>query len=129
MKKMIITCAFVAIASTVFAQATQPTNAAAPNSNTSAQAPTAETIAGRRAKLYEKQLGLTPEQSKGVYEAELNFLKQDQQARANGGPGVGQAEQNQMTKDQHMRNVLTPEQYAKYLKMRNPAPAPAPAKH
>ncbi len=129
MKKLIITCAMVAIASTAsFAQAAKTTsNTNAPASQAAThKGPTAEQVADRRAKALQKQLGLTPEQFKGVYAAELDFAQQDQAARANGQmPGEGQASQMKMGRDQKIQAVLNADQVAKYNKMSAPASAPA----
>jgi hypothetical protein len=78
--------------------------------------------------MYEKQLGLSADQYKGIYEAELYYWKQEMGARANGGqPGPGQTMQNQMAKDQKFKNVLTADQYAKYSATApKPSPTPAP---
>ena len=120
MKKLIITCALIAVGTVVsFAQAKtagpQNNNAATPSRGT---APTQEQAATQRATQYQKDLGLSDVQYQAVYHAQLDFIKQDQAMRANGAhPGTGQAEQNQMSLDQRMQNAMTPEQFAKYNKM------------
>ena len=129
MKKLIITCALVTSASMVsFAQANQTTQTTTSQaaSNASAQnMPSPEQMAERHAKAYEQQLKLTPEQYKGVYQAELDFTKQHQQMRANGGqPGSGQVMQMNMAKDQKFKQILTAEQYAKYDATRPKMAAP-----
>ena len=103
MKKLIITCALVSLGSVAsFAQAPQ---AAAQSSATTAapargQAPSAELIAEQRAQIYKKDLGLNDDQYQKVYKAQLDFIKRDQTARANGGaPGPGQSQQMQMGMD------------------------------
>ena len=114
MKKLIITCALLACASVVsFGQAAKMT--APQGSSRMVAAPSPEAVAQRNAKVHERQLKLNPEQYKAVYDAELNYAKQDQQARAGGMvPGPGQSAQMTMAKDESIKKVLTSEQYAKY---------------
>lgn len=119
MKKLILTCSF--ITATCIISFGQTVEASRQNGNGAAQATarqsaTPETIAARKARTYQKQLGLTEEQYKGIYNAELNYAQQYQMARANGGngPGPGQAMQMQMGKDQRFKSILTADQYAKY---------------
>jgi hypothetical protein len=117
MKKLIITCALISAASVVsFAQNTtgQQTSAGAPQ-GTTRQAPTVEQAAEMRAKAYQNQLGLSDAQYKGIYAAELDFIKQDQASRANGGrPTAGQTSQLMMGKEQKFKSIMTAEQYSKY---------------
>jgi hypothetical protein len=123
MKKLIITCLLISAASVVsFAQNTQTTQ-----NNVSRQGPTTEQAAEQRARIYEKQLGLTPEQYKGVYEAELMYIRQDQSMRTNGNkPTDGMQQQNLMGRDQRFKSVMTADQYSRYSKM-NSAPMSKPA--
>jgi hypothetical protein len=119
MKKLIITCCLIASASIVsFGQTVQTTNKPTVFRNSAVNrqvAPTVEATAERTTKAYQRQLGLNPEQYKGVYQAELNYLKQNQQMHENGAkPGEGQAAQMVMGKDQQIKNVLTAEQFTKY---------------
>lgn len=128
MKKLIITCALVSLGTVVsYAQSkssAQPTVTTATTASR-AKAPSNEQIAEQRARKYQKDLGLTAEQYKGVYEAQLEFVRQDKEARAYGGPGEGQAMQMQMFLDQKFQSVMTPEQYEKYTKSKAPTPVPA----
>jgi hypothetical protein len=72
-------------------------------------------MAERRAKATMAQYALTSEQYKGVYQAELDYENQYQQAKANGyEPGPGQSMQMKMGRDQAIKNVMTPAQYTKY---------------
>ena len=143
MKKLIITCALITSASRVsFAQSQQPANQApsvGPSSTANRPMPTPEFMAQRRTTMYERQLNLTPEQSKSVYDVELNFVKQEQAVRANGGqPDMAQHQQMMMAKDEQFKKILTADQYTKYDALRprpgvqpvpgTPAPGtPAPA--
>ena len=117
MKKLITTCVLVAAASMVsFAQSKQAaTQPVAPKSAHAAATPTPEQIADKHAKMYQQQYGLTPEQYKGVYQAELDYARQDQQVRQNGNqPGEGQVAQMGMARDQRFKAVMSADQYSKY---------------
>lgn len=129
MKKLIITCAVIALGSVaLFAQNAR--NASAGTQASRQTGPTAEYMAERQARSLEKQLGLNAEQYKAVYAAHLDYIQQDMAARANGQvPGEGQAMQMQMGKDQKIQAVLTAEQYAKYTKMKPAAANTNAAKH
>ncbi len=122
MKKLIITCALVSLGSVVsFAQSQSSSQPASATTTASrAKAPSNEQIAEQRARKYQKDLGLSAEQYKGVYEAQLEFIRQDKEARAYGGPGEGQAMQMQMFLDQRFQSVMTPEQFEKYTKSKAP---------
>ncbi len=89
-----------------------------------------EQMAERRAQMYKKQYELNDEQYKGVYEAELDFVKQVQQIRASGKQATQpQMQQLAADKDAKFKKVMTPEQYTKYTAARQPGaqpPAPAP---
>ena len=139
MKKMIITCALIASASVMsYAQnAASATSPASANSASANQA-IAEHMADKNTKMYEKQLGLTAEQSKKVHDVELANANQMMAMRAQGmQPGEGQMVQMRMGHDQQMKNILTPEQFTKYQATRpvapmrpaGVAPATAPAQH
>ena len=110
MKKLILTFALIASASVVsFAQGQ------AAGSSTIQATPTAEQIADKNTQAYEKQLNLSPEQSKAVRDVELSFIKQNQQMHAGGAtPSRGQLMQHQMGKDNKMKQILTADQYATY---------------
>ncbi len=127
---MIITCAMVTLAATLsFAQTSQTTKKtiSTENANTTGVkattnapvkrnvTPSPERMAERRAKMYEKQYSLTKEQYNGVYQAELEFAKENLAMHANGGT-TDQAKLNQMmtVKDQKFKQAMSPEQYAKY---------------
>lgn len=123
MKKLVLTCAFITTASIVFAQAphAQPQNAQAhaPVASSTRAMPSPEQLAERRAKTYQANLGLNPDQYKKVYDAELEYAKADQYFRANGQEvPAGPAQQMMMTHDQKLQAALTPEQYTKYEKVR-----------
>ena len=127
MKKLITTCALLTTVTMVsFAQTKQTSHTMSmqpqsnqPNALAAAPAPVAskaaQQMADRRAKIYEKQYGLSPAQTKGVYKAELEYAMQEEQARAHGGqPGEGQMMQMGMARDMKLKEVMTPEQYTKY---------------
>lgn len=128
MKNIIITCTLLAgisiTSSAQTANSPQTVNGAKTNANATANAATnLEKVAEQRAKTLEKQLNLVPGQYKAVYEAELDYIRQEQQLRANGTqPGPGQAMQMQMGKDMKIQRVLNNEQNAKYQAMK-PKPA------
>jgi Spy/CpxP family protein refolding chaperone len=110
MKKLILTCALIMSVSVVsFAQAQS-------NAGTTIQTKaTAEELADRNTKAYEKQLSLTAEQSKAIHDVELSFIKQSQQMHAGGAtPSQGQLMQHQMSKDHKMKQILTADQYTTY---------------
>ena len=118
MKKLIITCVLLGAASMVsFAQtteqpATQPHRGNLPIS--------AEQMAQRRTKIDEQQYKLTPEQSKSVYEVELEYTNALEKYRAAGQqPNIGQQGNLSARKDMTPKAILTPEQYAKYDAARN----------
>lgn len=115
MKKLIFTCAILAAGSVIsFAQSAKKATAAqaAP---TNANNVSPEKMAEGRSKGYAKFLNLNDVQTKAVYEAELDYWKQQQTGTANGGViGTGQAAQMEMAKDMRFKTALTPEQYAKY---------------
>lgn len=141
MKKLIITCALLSATSlasfaqnqtttTMSMQAPQDAKSQAPGmAPANPRMPPVEMMADRRSKMYEKQLSLTADQTKSIYQAELAFWKEDFSSRANGAqPGPGQTAQNQMGKDMKFKQILTPEQYAKYEATRpNPNPMQKPA--
>jgi hypothetical protein len=118
MRKLILTCALLTSASLLsFGQNAMPAQQGA--STTARQAPAPEKMAEMRANRYKQQLGLTDEQYKGVYNAELEYAKANQQFGASGQPvPPGPAQQMMMTHDQKFKEALTAEQYAKYDKMR-----------
>lgn len=126
MKKMIITCALIASASVMsYAQDAAPKSPMAPAHNAQMSA---EQIADRQTKMYEKQLGLSKEQVQKVHDIQLQFATQRlSMQKAGVQPGSGQAMQMGMAEDQQMKNVLTSEQFTKYSASRpkmNPAGNP-----
>ncbi len=118
MKRLILTGSFIAVASLVsYGQSVMGSNQAAPAPRRSGavhQAATPEATADKNVKLYQKQLGLTADQSKRVYDLELLYAKQNQTIMENGGPTQAQANQMQMAKDQQIKSVLTADQSVKY---------------
>ena len=126
MKKFVFTFAILAAGSVFsFAQSAK-TASQSQASATNANNVSPEKMAEGRAKGYAKFLKLNDIQYKAVYEAELDFWKQDQTGRANGGQiGTGQAAQMEMAKDMKFKNTLTAEQYAKYESTKTKA-SPAP---
>ena len=69
--------------------------------------------------VYQKQLGLSDDQTKGVYSAELDYAKQTQSLRAAGAqPTDGAYQQAGMVRDQRIQNVLTPDQAMKFQSMK-----------
>ena len=118
-----ITCALLTTVSVVsFAQAAKTSvsmePSRAPQATVANQAPgttkTVERVAEERAKGHERLMGLTKEQYKGVYAAELEYAKEEAIAKPNGGPNPGQAYQWNMGRDQQIKKSVTAEQYAKY---------------
>lgn len=118
MKKLILTCTLVVSACVVsFAQNVQSAQTAPASNRTAAMNP--EKAAELRAKRYQQQLGLTDDQYKKVYDAELEYVKADMSFRSSGQPvPPGPAQQMQMAHDQKFQGILTPDQYSKYDKMR-----------
>ena len=127
-----------------FAQSTQtsvtmtPQNNAAPQTNAAPQQavarpqqPQPEQMAERRAQIYKKQYDLNDQQYKGVYSAELEYMKQMMDMRAKGQqPTMEQNQQMMAAKDAKFKNVMTPDQYTKYSSSRpqqNQQKAVAPA--
>jgi hypothetical protein len=121
MKKLVTTCILLASVSVVsFAQSKaaktskSASTAAAPATRTNS-GPTAEMIAERRAKGIQSEFGLTAEQYKGIYKADLNFEKNLAEVRKSGSePGDGQLLQMKMTRDMGYKMSMTAEQYSKY---------------
>ena len=130
MKKLILTCALLTSVSVLsFGQAQTTTATTTTTTTTRGTAPTAEQAATTRTKSYTKLLGLSEEQKKAVYEAELDYIKQDMIFRVDGqdvppGPGM----QMMMAHDQKFKAALTADQYAKYDKNRA-VPAPVMSNH
>lgn len=117
MKKLITTCALVALGSVAsFAQA-QKSNV--PDQQASATATNqdaaAEKTATKNAKEYQKQLALRNDQYKLVYQAEYDYAKQSEAYKAQGfKPTDGASQQLIMMRDQRIQNTLTPDQFTKY---------------
>jgi hypothetical protein len=123
MKKLITTCVLLTSVTMVsFAQskatsksAVQQTASPAKAATVKSTMPSPEQYAERRAKAAQQQYGLTADQYKGVYAAELEYEQQYQQAKANGyEPGPGQSMQMKMGRDQKIKSAMSAEQYTKY---------------
>ena len=138
MKKLIITCALLSAASMIATAQTvqKPQSTTAVQAGPHAMPPqmTAEQKAERRARGEEKQLGLTPEQYKSVYAADLEMMKKMDEMRASGQPSKEKYEALSKERDEKMKAILTPEQMAKFQGMMNrqhpqapPAMTPATA--
>jgi len=137
MKKLILTCALLTVATMVsFAQTTTtPTPSMAPTDAQARPTPApmnAEQTADRRTKMDEKMLTLTPDQVKVVHDIELDFMNAVMKFRAEGKqPTPEQMQDLKTKKDQKMKAVLTADQYSKYdvasNRQRNAPMAPAPA--
>ncbi len=141
MKKIIFTCALFTFVSIIsFAQSKQTGNAAHPNTAAATPPPppppappgqlTPQQMAEQRAKAIQQQYKLSPEQYKGAYKVETDFFTQERQLRTSGAPiGQGQIMQMMMGRDQKYKEIMTPEQWAKYdetrPKMTPPASQPA----
>lgn len=134
MKKLIITCALLTSVSAIsFAQTKGVSNsmsfdaagskAAAPAQPTAAQSLSAagNAAAQKRAKMYEKKLGLTENQYTSAYSAEMEYERQLEVEKANGGPGPGNGYQMGLARDYRYKSFLTADQYKKYETLR-PAP-------
>lgn len=127
MKKLIATCVMLTAASMVsFAQSKQTSHTmsfdAQPNRMAAAPAPnqgkpTAAQMqaAEKRAMASKKAYTLTDAQYKSVLQAEKEYEMELAQIRANGAePGEGQKMQMGMGRDMKIKQVLTPEQTAKF---------------
>ena len=121
MKKLIITCLLLSSASVVsFAQANAP--AAPPQGAANAQhngqnkpAMNAEQMAQRRTKMETQQFGLSADQSTKVQAVETEFFTAMEKYRASGAqPNVGQMGNLTSRRDAKLKEIFTPEQYAKY---------------
>ncbi|MCD6011466.1 MAG: hypothetical protein K0Q79_1328 [Flavipsychrobacter sp.] len=118
MKKLIITCALVSLGSFAsFAQSRVTRTGSADATTSTATTATPEQMAELRAKQYKKDLSLTAEQYTPIYDALLDYYRQDKIAREAGGAGPGQAMQMQMGLDQRFQAALTPAQYTKYTSL------------
>ena len=114
MKKLITTCVLLAAVSMVSVAHPQKAGNTKGNKATTATS-TPEQIAEKNAKMHQTELGLTPDQYKGVYNAELERARQDAQARTGGGtPGDGQVMQMNISRDQRIKAAVTADQFAKY---------------
>jgi len=87
-------------------------------------------VAERRAKEMQTRLGLSPEQYKGIYDAELEFTKVIFQQRS-AQPGGPRPDRDKImkaneVKDAKYKTILTPEQWEKYDAMRPKTPPPPP---
>ncbi len=125
MKKLIVTCALLSATMLSFAQNAATTSQQKVNTPDRTVAPAPinhaqpEQVAQRRSMVYQKQLGLSDDQTKGVYSAELDYAKQTQSLRAAGAqPTDGAYQQAGMVRDQRIQNVLTPDQAMKFQSMK-----------
>ena len=132
MKRLILTCSFLAAACVVsFGQSVMSSNPssarATQKSSATHKEPSAEATAEKQTKVYQQQLGLTKDQYKAVYAAELEYQQQIERSIADFGsaPGPGQTSQMQMTKDMKIKSVLTAEQNTKYEAGKGSTAAPA----
>lgn len=114
MKKLIITCALVSFCSA--ASMANPVHGFASAATEVTSTP--EALAETRAKQYKKDLTLTSEQYTKVYDALLDYYRQDKIAREAGGPGAGQAMQMEMGLDQKIQAAVTASQYATYTRIK-----------
>ncbi len=74
-----------------------------------------EQMAERRAEMYKKQYGLNDQQYRGVYSAELDYMKQIMDMSAKGvQPTTEQSQQMAQSRDARFQNVMTPDQYKQY---------------
>ena len=123
MKKVIITCAFLTVAGSMVSFAQTTTTSADPNAapaQTMHVPMTPEQRADRMTKRDGMMFTLTPEQSKKVYDVELEFATSLEKMRAEGKPPTPEARESIMNKkDAKMKEILTAEQYAKYDVSRN----------
>lgn len=140
MKKLIITCALLTCGTLVsFAQSAQPVQTstsmqAKAGGPVNAQRPAPPQVsneqrAERRAKSEEKQLGLSAEQYKSVYAADLEMVKKIEELRTSGKqPDRSEFEAVNKAREEKFSKILTPEQMEKYRAMNNhqhPAPTTA----
>jgi hypothetical protein len=139
MKKLLITSALLGFASLVsYGQATAPaqtttTMQAGAQAAPPRQMPTPEQMAERRAKGEEKQLGLSPEQYKSVYEADLEAAKKMVELRSSGKAQPADFQAINAAKEEKLSKILTADQMTKFKAMSNrqrpmpPAGAPGAA--
>ncbi len=124
MKKLMITCVLLSSAAVSFAQSntTAPATTAPQAEQAAANRPmmNAEQMAKRRAGMDVKQYGLTAEQAPKVEAVELEFCQAMQKYRAAGQqPNQGQMGNLTARRDGKMKEIMTPEQYAKFEAGRN----------
>ncbi len=122
MKKLIITCALVTLGSMVSVAQSAAKRHSAPGSNaTSGQVQSVAGTSGaeKRAKQMQNDLKLDATQYKGVFDALVEYDKQEKVAKANGPIGEGTAMQLKMMLDQKFKEAMSPAQYTKYEKMKD----------
>lgn len=103
MKKLFTACLLAAATTVSFAQSAK------------SPSPTPEQLADRITRTMQAQLGLSEDEFKGVYNAELSYQKELRRSQDAGSePGPGQSMQMKMAKDQKLKAVMTPDHYAKY---------------
>jgi len=141
MKKLAITCVLLSSAAASFAQTAATAPATPPPPQAQQAAPnrpmmTPEQMAKRRATMEAKQYSFTAEQTPKAEAVELEFFQALEKYRATGAqPSQGQMGNLTARRDAKMKELMTPEQYAKFDAGRNrermapntPANAPQPA--
>ncbi|GAA4467985.1 hypothetical protein GCM10023093_24730 [Nemorincola caseinilytica] len=133
MKKLIATCVLLASVTAVsFAQSKVTNKPSSAQANASSGTATKTSAypeittdkptsyfakdAEKAARAAQTRYGLSEEQYKGVYEAEMYYAKQMHQASAGGAQvSNGQHLQMKMARDWGYKRVLTEEQYGKYF--------------
>ena len=119
MKKLITTCLMLsAFSAATFAQskagAPKAKNNIPASATTTSRVTGVEKLAENNARAIQKQYGLTEEQYKGIYSAELDYQRQAQMAAEAGGAGPGQTMQMNMGRDQRFQAVMSADQFSKY---------------
>jgi len=126
MKKLIITCTFIAFGAVAsFAQqaANSPAKPQRPQMTPEQREQREKQGAERMSQAIAKQYNLNGEQSKGIYDASMSFIKKMEDLRANGKqPTRDEMEKMMDERDEAFKKVMTPEQYAKYAATRNKMP-------
>ncbi len=125
MKKLITTCLLLTTVGMVsFAQKAATKTKANPNAAAAPAATnnlTPEKQAEQRAKATQAKYGLSAEQYKGIYNAELDYARNEAAVKATGYE-VSEGQRNQMNiqRDMYYQNSMTPDQFSKY-RSANPA--------
>ena len=123
MKKLIITCTFIAFGAVAsFAQQTanSPAKPQRPQMTPEQREQREKQGAEHMSQAFSKQYNLNAEQTKGIYDASMNFIKKMEDMRANGKqPTREEMEKISDERDEAFKKVMTPEQFAKYSAARN----------